>query len=124
MHSTGLIVTLRQKHKKNGMNIENTKSQMRKGMLEYCILLLAHKQPTYANDIIKQFQDADMIVVEGTLYPLLNRMKRDGLLQYEWKESTQGPPRKYYALTEDGEEALKQLDSIWDSLNRTVGILK
>ena len=65
-----------------------------------------------------------MIVVEGTLYPLLNRMKRDGLLQYEWKESTQGPPRKYYALTEDGEEALKQLDSIWDSLNRTVGILK
>lgn len=93
-------------------------------MLEYCILLLARKQPTYANDIIKQFQDADMIVVEGTLYPLLNRMKRDGLLQYEWKESTQGPPRKYYALTEDGEEALKQLDSIWDSLNRTVGILK
>lgn len=115
---------MRQKHKKNRMNIENTKSQMRKGMLEYCILLLAHKQPTYANDIIKQFQDADMIVVEGTLYPLLNRMKRDGLLQYEWKESTQGPPRKYYALTEDGEEALKQLDSIWDSLNRTVGILK
>ena len=106
------------------MNIENTKSQMRKGMLEYRILLLARKQPTYANDIIKQFQDADMIVVEGTLYPLLNRMKRDGLLQYEWKESTQGPPRKYYALTEDGEEALKQLDSIWDSLNRTVGILK
>ena len=106
------------------MNIENTKSQMRKGMLESCILLLARKQPTYANDIIKQFQDADMIVVEGTLYPLLNRMKRDGLLQYEWKESTQGPPRKYYALTEDGEEALKQLDSIWDSLNRTVGILK
>ena len=115
---------MRQKHKKNGMNIENTKSQMRKGMLEYCILLLARKQPTYANDIIKQFQDADMIVVEGTLYPLLNRMKRDGLLQHEWKESTQGPPRKYYALTEDGEEALKQLDSIWDSLNRTVGILK
>ena len=93
-------------------------------MLEYCILLLAHKQPTYANDIITQFQEADMIVVEGTLYPLLNRMKRDGLLQYEWKESTQGPPRKYYALTNEGEEALKQLDAIWDSLNRTVGILK
>ena len=97
---------------------------MRKGMQEYCIPPLAPKQHTTANDIIKQFQDADMIVVEGTLYPLLNRMKRDGLLQYEWKESTQGPPRKYYALTEDGEEALKQLDSIWDSLNRTVGILK
>lgn len=93
-------------------------------MLEYCILLLAHKQPTYANGIIKQFQEADMIVVEGTLYPLLNRMKRDGLLQYEWKESTQGPPRKYYALTNEGEEALKQLDAIWDSLNRTVDILK
>ena len=84
------------------MNIDNAKSQMRKGMLEYCVLLLLRRQPSYANDIIKQLKDADLIVVEGTLYPLLSRLKKDGLLTYEWKESFQGPPRKYYAMTEDG----------------------
>lgn len=105
------------------MNVDNTKSQMRKGMLEYCILLLIHRQPAYANDILQQFQEADMIVVEGTLYPLLNRMKRDGLLQYQWQESKQGPPRKYYALTPDGEDALAQLSEVWDRLSRTVDIL-
>lgn len=105
------------------MNVDNTKSQMRKGMLEYCILLLISRQPAYVNDILKQFQEADMIVVEGTLYPLLNRMKKDGLLQYQWQESTKGPPRKYYSLTTDGEEALKQLGEVWDGLNRTVNII-
>ena len=106
------------------MNIDNTKSQMRKGMLEYCILLLMHRKPSYANEIIRQFHEADMIVVEGTLYPLLSRLKKDGLLDYQWQESKQGPPRKYYSLTADGEEALAQLNVIWNELNRTVQILQ
>lgn len=106
------------------MAIDNTKSQMRKGMLEYCILLLLRKRPSYANDIIIQLQEAEMIVVEGTLYPLLNRLKKDGLLTYEWQESTQGPPRKYYALTQEGNEALNQLDASWNEIARTVSILQ
>ncbi len=97
---------------------------MRKGMLEYCIMLLLHQQDSYANDIIEKLKAAKMIVVEGTLYPLLTRLKNDKLLKYEWKESTQGPPRKYYALTMDGEEALRQLDVSWDELAYTVGVLR
>lgn len=105
-------------------NVENTKSQMRKGMLEYCIMLLLRHRPSYANDIIERLKDAKMIVVEGTLYPLLNRLKKDGLLSYEWQESTQGPPRKYYTLTAEGEDALRQLDSNWNELAETVTILQ
>lgn len=105
-------------------NVENTKSQMRKGMLEYCILLLLRYRPSYANDIIVRLKEAEMIVVEGTLYPLLNRLKKDGLLKYEWQESTQGPPRKYYALTGEGENALSQLDASWNELATTVSILQ
>lgn len=106
------------------MNVDNTKSQMRKGMLEYCIMLLLHRQPSYANDIISQLKDANMIVVEGTLYPLLTRLKNDNILKYKWIESKQGPPRKYYSLTMDGEEALRQLDMSWDELAFTVSVLK
>lgn len=106
------------------MNVDNTKSQMRKGMLEYCIMLLLHRQASYANDIIERLKEAKMIVVEGTLYPLLTRLKNDKILKYEWVESTQGPPRKYYSLTMDGEEALRQLDKSWDELNYTVNVLK
>ena len=105
-------------------NVDNTKSQMRKGMLEYCIMLLLRHQPLYANDIIGRLKDARKIVVEGTLYPLLNRLKKDGLLKYEWQESTQGPPRKYYALTDEGEDALLQLDANWNELATTVQILQ
>ena len=105
------------------MNVENSKSQMRKGMLEYCILLLLRQRPAYANEIISRLKEADMIVVEGTLYPLLTRLKNDGLLSYEWQESTQGPPRKYYALTNDGDAALDQLDAGWNELARTVSSL-
>ena len=97
---------------------------MRKGMLEYCILLLLRKGPSYANDIIGKLRDAEMIVVEGTLYPLLNRLKKDGLLLYEWQESIQGPPRKYYSLTQEGREALDQMDRNWNELSRTVSILQ
>jgi PadR family transcriptional regulator PadR len=106
------------------MNVDNTKSQMRKGMLEYCIMLILHRQPSYANDIIVQLKEAHMIVVEGTLYPLLTRLKNDKLLKYDWQESTQGPPRKYYALTLDGEEALRQLNDSWNELAFTVNVLR
>ena len=93
-------------------------------MLEYCVLLLLRRQPSYANDIIKQLKEADLIVVEGTLYPLLTRLKKEGMLSYEWRESAQGPPRKYYALTDDGTTALKAMDETWSSLTRTIEVLK
>lgn len=106
------------------MNIDNAKSQMRKGMLEYCIMLLLRNQASYASDIISSLKEARLIVVEGTLYPLLTRLKKDGMLCYEWKESTQGPPRKYYTLTDEGREALMELDRAWTELAHTVGVLK
>lgn len=102
------------------MNVDNIKSQMRKGMLEYCIMLLLDQQAAYASDIIKRMKDAHLIVVEGTLYPLLTRLKNDGLLAYEWVESTQGPPRKYYTLTDLGRKFLGELSIAWQELNDTV----
>ena len=106
------------------MNIENAKSQMRKGMLEYCVLLLLKHRPSYASDIIQQLKAAELLVVEGTLYPLLTRLKNDGLLSYEWQESTQGPPRKYYALSPEGEKFLEGLEGAWSELSNTVDYLK
>ncbi|MCR4766318.1 MAG: PadR family transcriptional regulator [Bacteroidaceae bacterium] len=106
------------------MSNENAKSQMRKGMLEYCVLLLLHREAAYASDILTQLKDAELLVVEGTLYPLLTRLKNDGLLNYEWRESTQGPPRKYYSLTDLGVKALKALDEAWNGLTHTVELLK
>ena len=105
------------------MDVNNVKSQMRKGMLEYCIMLLLHKEPAYASDIIQRLKEARLIVVEGTLYPLLTRLKNDNLLSYEWVESTQGPPRKYYRLTPHGEEFLGELEQSWRELNNTVAHL-
>lgn len=102
------------------MNAENVKAQMRKGVLEYCILSILSKQDAYATSIIQQLKEAEMIVVEGTLYPLLTRQKNQGLLNYRWEESTQGPPRKYYALTDKGKEFLADLDSAWNVLVDTV----
>ena len=102
------------------MNIENAKSQMRKGMLEYCVLLLLKHRPSYASDIIQQLKKAELLVVEGTLYPLLTRLKNDGLLRYEW----QGPPRKYYALSPEGEKFLEGLDGAWNELSNTINYLK
>jgi PadR family transcriptional regulator PadR len=97
---------------------------MRKGILEYCILLLLEKEPAYTSDIIQKLQEARLIVVEGTLYPLLTRLKNSGLLSYQWVESTQGPPRKYYQLTEDGAGFLKELEGAWQELNDTVNLIK
>ena len=98
------------------MKIENTKAQMRKGVLEYCILLVLDGKPLYASDIIQSLKEAKMIVVEGTLYPLLTRLKNAGLLAYRWEESTQGPPRKYYELTETGRTFLIELEGSWGEL--------
>jgi len=92
------------------MKAENAKAQMRKGILEYCILLILEQGDAYASDIIQRLKESEMIVVEGTLYPLLTRQKNSGLLSYRWEESTQGPPRKYYALTEEGRKFLAELD--------------
>ena len=98
------------------INVENAKAPMRKGILEYCILSILSREDSYAPQIIAELKEAEMIVVEGTLYPILTRQKNQGLLTYRWEESPQGPPRKYYSLTAEGREALKQLDESWDSL--------
>jgi PadR family transcriptional regulator PadR len=98
------------------MDFENAKAQMRKGVLEFCILSILSKGDAYATDILNKLKESQLIVVEGTLYPLLSRQKNSGLLSYRWEESTQGPPRKYYALTEQGSDALKELESSWREL--------
>jgi PadR family transcriptional regulator PadR len=106
------------------MNTDNAKAQMRKGVLEYCILLILSKQDAYASDIINLLKESQMIVVEGTLYPLLTRQKNAGLLSYRWEESTQGPPRKYYTITNDGKTFLSELDQSWDDLIQAVQSIK
>ena len=95
---------------------DNVKVQMRKGILEYCILAILSREDSYAPKIIAELKAAEMIVVEGTLYPILTRQKYAGLLPYRWEESPQGPPRKYYSLTDKGRECLAQLDEAWDEL--------
>lgn len=102
------------------MKVENTQSQMRKGILEYCILGIIARHEIYASDIIEKLKESRLIVVEGTLYPILTRLKNAGLLQYRWEESTQGPPRKYYSITETGEAFLKELHATWTELNQAV----
>ncbi|MGW8315171.1 MAG: PadR family transcriptional regulator [Bacteroidales bacterium] len=106
------------------MNIENAKAQMRKGILEYCILSILSKKDLYTTDIINALKEYDLIVVEGTLYPLLTRQKNAGLLKYRWEESSQGPPRKYYTLTEIGRAYLKELDESWEALINSVNSIK
>jgi len=106
------------------MKLENTKAQMRKGVLEYCILLILAKRPSYASDIIEEMKSARMIVVEGTLYPLLTRLKNAGLLGYRWEESSQGPPRKYYELTNNGSQFLSELEGSWQELVGAVAEIK
>lgn len=102
------------------MKIENTKAQMRKGVLEYCILTLLKDKDAYTSEILSQLKDAKLLVVEGTVYPLLTRLKNAGLLSYRWEESTSGPPRKYYALTETGILFLKELTTTWTELVEAV----
>lgn len=93
---------------------------MRKGILEYCVLLIISKGEIYASDIIAELRKAKLLVVEGTLYPLLTRLKNNGLLSYNWVESTSGPPRKYYLLTEAGREMVTKLDVTWMELSYAI----
>jgi PadR family transcriptional regulator PadR len=106
------------------MDLENTKAQMRKGILEYCILSILSRNSCYASDIIKELKESKVIVVEGTLYPLLTRQKNAGLLSYRWEESLQGPPRKYYELTDEGRKYLSDLDNSWDELVESVNLIR
>ncbi|MBL7850370.1 MAG: PadR family transcriptional regulator [Cyclobacteriaceae bacterium] len=98
------------------MNLENTQVQMRKGILEYCILHIISRGEVYASDMLDELTAARMIVVEGTLYPLLTRLKNAGLVEYKWVESKSGPPRKYYTLTDAGHRFLNGLTETWDEL--------
>jgi PadR family transcriptional regulator PadR len=101
-------------------NLDNVQAQMRKGVLEFCILsILSHKE-VYSSEIIEKMKMGKLIVVEGTLYPMLTRLKNAGLLNYRWVESTSGPPRKYYTLTPLGEKFLEELRSTWDELTEAV----
>lgn len=100
--------------------INQAEVQMRKGLLVYCVLLLCKDGKVYSSDIIKQLRAAELIVVEGTLYPLLSRLSRDKLLAYEWQESEQGPPRKYYWLTTEGQQLLRALQATYQRLHASV----
>lgn len=106
------------------MDLENTRSQMRKGILEYCILCIIDQDECYASDIIEEMKKAKLIVVEGTLYPLLTRLKNAGLLNYKWEESKSGPPRKYYSLTPEGKSFIGDLTETWDELSNAVKIIR
>ena len=106
------------------VNVENVRSQMRKGVLEYCILSILDKGESYASAIIESLKSAGLIVVEGTLYPLLIRLKNQGSLTYRWEESPQGPPRKYYCISEDGRSLLTEMDASWNELVETIKTLK
>lgn len=104
------------------MNLDNIQAQMRKGVLEYCILAVIAREEIYASDILTQLKEAKLIVVEGTLYPLLTRLKNAELLSYRWVESQQGPPRKYYSISQKGKDFLTELDTTWKDLNQAVQV--
>ena len=106
------------------MNIENTQSQMRKGILEFCILSIIRRGEAYPSDIVEEMKAVNLQILEGTLYPLLTRLKNSELLGYQWIESTQGPPRKYYQLTEQGKLFLGELENAWEELNNTINHIR
>ncbi len=101
------------------MKVENTQVQMRKGILEFCILHIISRGEVYASDMLEELTSAKIMVVEGTLYPLLTRLRKAGLVDYKWVESTSGPPRKYYRITVEGKEFVGQLDGTWDELMKS-----
>ncbi len=105
------------------MNIENTQSQMRKGILEFCILSIIRRGEVYPSDIVEEMRSANMHILEGTLYPLLTRLKNADMLSYRWEESNSGPPRKYFSLTEKGGAFYKELEDTWTELSNAVNIL-
>ena len=95
------------------MNIENTQSQMKKGVLEFCILSIIRRGEAYPSDIIEEMKKAELHILEGTLYPLLTRLKNADLLSYRWVESQSGPPRKYFSLTDKGLSFYAELEATW-----------
>lgn len=105
------------------MSVENTQAQMRKGILEFCILSIIEKKEAYPSEILEKLKEAKLIVVEGTLYPLLTRLKNMNLLSYRWEESSSGPPRKYFQLTEDGKLFLGELKKTWNELSDAINII-
>lgn len=105
------------------MKVEKTNAQMRKGVIELCVLSVISDKEVYTSDILSAMKDAELIVVEGTVYPLLMRLKNEGVLKYKWEESLSGPPRKYYSLTEEGGKVLEELTTNWQSLNKSVNKL-
>lgn len=107
----------------SNLDIENIRVQMRKGILQYCFLLVISQGKIYASDILKELKKADLIVVEGTIYPLLTRLKNAGLLEYTWEESKSGPPRKYYLLTDKGKITLEELTATWQVLDKSINSL-
>ena len=115
-----VLIEYTKKHKIHTMNIENTASQMRKGILEFCILSVIKQGEAYPSDIIEKMKSANLNIFEGTLYPLLTRLKNSELLTYRWVESNSGPPRKYFSLTEKGNEFYKELESTWNELSDAV----
>ena len=122
MHNTIFYLALFCKWK--DMTIDNTESQMRKGLLELCILgIIQRQKEVYPSDILEQLKEAKLVVLEGTLYPLLTRLKNAGMLSYRWEESLSGPPRKYYALTKSGLKFYAQLRQTWDELSNAVNHL-
>ena len=110
-------------HRYSIMKIENTTAQMRKGILEFCILSLISGRDLYTSEILEALKNRKMLVVEGTIYPLLTRLKNANLLQYRWEESTSGPPRKYYSITAEGEAFLAELQTVWKELNQAVKMI-
>ncbi len=105
------------------MNIENTQSQMRKGILEFCILSIIRRGEAYPSDIVEEMKASNLNILEGTLYPLLTRLKNAAMLNYRWVESNSGPPRKYFLLTEKGEAFYQELESTWNELANAVNTL-
>ncbi len=114
---------IKQKHKEVIMNIENTQSQMRKGILEFCILSIIGRGEAYPSDIVEEMKAASLNILEGTLYPLLTRLKNADMLTYRWVESNSGPPRKYFSLTDKGKAFYKELDQTWQELSYGVNAL-
>lgn len=110
-------------NKKRSMNIDNTQSQMRKGVLEFCILAIIRQGEAYPSDIIEKMKAAGLHVLEGTLYPLLTRLKNAGLLKYRWVESPSGPPRKYFSMTPEGEAFYHMLEETWKEMVTAVNQL-
>ncbi len=105
------------------MKLENTQTQMRKGILEFCILQIICRGEVYASDLLRELTDAKIMIVEGTLYPLLTRLRKAGLVEYKWVESLSGPPRKYYTLTKEGSSFLDNLDSTWTDLVKSTRLI-